>query len=315
MDGFLNIIRYIRRMNQSRRTFLKNSALAVAAAGLIPDGVFAAPTKKRVLGIQLYSVRDDMKNDPSGTLRKLADMGYKFVEHANYIDRKFYGYSAKDFKGLLDSMGLKMLSGHTRMDPKHWDNTKKDFTDEWKWTVEDAAIVGQQYVISPWLDESLRKTYDDLLRYMDVFNKCGELCKKSGMKFGYHNHDFEFSQVLNNKKVFDIILQQTDPELVAQQLDMGNLYNGGAVAIAVVMQYPGRFELMHVKDEIKATGGNEKYESTILGQGIVGTKQVTDLGKKSGGTRHFIIEQESYQGKTPLDCAKEDLAVMKKWGY
>ncbi|HVW59480.1 MAG TPA: TIM barrel protein [Puia sp.] len=302
-------------MNQSRRTFLKNSALAVAAAGLMPEGTFAAPPKQRILGIQLYSVRDDMKNDPSGTLRKLADMGYKYVEHANYIDRKFYGYGAKEFKGLLDGMGLKMLSGHTRMDPKHWDDAKKDFTDEWKWTVEDAAIAGQQYVISPWLDESRRKTYDDLLRYMDIFNKCGALCKKSGMKFGYHNHDFEFSQVLNNQKVFDIILKNTDPALVAQQLDMGNLYNGGAVAIAIVMQYPGRFELMHVKDEIKATSGNEKYESTILGQGIVGTKQVADLGKKSGGTHQFIIEQESYQGKTPLDCAKEDLAVMKKWGY
>jgi len=303
-------------MNQSRRTFLKNSALAAAAAGLMPGDIFAAPSwKKNILGIQLYTIRDDMKADPAGTLQKLAAMGYRYVEHANYIDRKFYGYGAKEFKSLLDGMGLKMLSGHTVMAPQHWDEGKKDFSDSWKWTVEDAAIVGQQYVISPWLDASLRKTYDDLLRYMDVFNKCGELCKKSGMKFGYHNHDFEFSTVLDNKKVFDVIMQHTDPELVAQQLDMGNLYNGGAVAIAIVMQYPGRFELMHVKDEIKATGGNEKYESTILGQGIVNTKQVTDLGKKSGGTRHFIIEQESYQGKAPLDCAKEDLAVMKKWGY
>jgi sugar phosphate isomerase/epimerase len=256
-----------------------------------------------------------MKNDPAGTLQKLAAMGYKYVEHANYIDRKFYGYGAKEFKSLLDGMGLKMLSGHTRMDPQHWDDSKKDFSDSWKWTVEDAAVAGQQYVISPWLDASLRKTYDDLLHYMDVFNKCGALCKKSGMKFGYHNHDFEFSTVLNNKKVFDIILQNTDPELVAQQLDIGNLYNGGAVAIAIVMQYPGRFELMHVKDEIKATSGSEKYESTILGQGIVNTKQVVDLGKRSGGTQQFIIEQESYQGKSPLDCAKEDLMVMKKWGY
>ena len=81
------------------------------------------------------------------------------------------------------------------------------------------------------------------------------------------------------------------------------------------MQYPGRFELMHVKDEIKASAGTEKYESTILGEGIVNTRQVTDLGKKSGGTRHFIIEQESYQGKSPLDCAKADLEIMKKWGY
>ena len=302
-------------MSHSRRTFLKNSALAIAATGILPATSFASFKKKRIVGIQLYSVREDMSKDPAGTLKKLAEMGYHYVEHANYIDRKFYGYNAKDFKGLLDSLGLKMLSGHTRLDPQHWDAGKKDFSDSWKHTVEDAAVAGQQYVISPSLDASLRKTYDDTLRYMDVFNKCGELCKKSGMKFGYHNHDFEFSTVLDNKKLFDIILQHTDPELVAQQLDMGNLYNGGAIAIAVVMQYPGRFELMHVKDEIKAASGTEKYESTVLGEGIVNTRQVVDLGKKSGGTHQFIIEQESYQGKTPLDCCKADLEVMKKWGY
>jgi sugar phosphate isomerase/epimerase len=313
-------------MHHSRRNFLKTGALAAAAATFLSEKLLAGTAarawddssalgKRRIMGIQLYTVRDDMKKDPAGTLKQLAAMGYRYVEHANYIDRKFYGYSAKDFKTLLDGAGLKMLSGHTVMRPEHWDAAKKDFTDAWKYTVDDAAIAGQKYVISPWLDESLRRTYDDMLRYMEVFNKSGELCKKSGMKFGYHNHDFEFSQVLDNKKVFDIILQNTDPELVAQQLDMGNLYNGGAIAIAVVMQYPGRFELMHVKDEIKATAGNEKYESTILGQGIVNTKQVIDLGKKSGGTHQFIIEQESYQGKTPLDCCKEDLEVMKKWGF
>lgn len=307
-------------MHHSRRTFLKNSAMAVAAASILPGTSFAEFKKKHFVGIQLYSVRDDMKKDPSGTLKLLAGMGYKYVEHANYIDRKFYGYSATEFKGLLDGLGLKMRSGHTVMKPEHWDASKKDFTDAWKWTVDDAATVGQKYVISPWLDESLRKTYDDTLRYMDVFNKSGELCKRSGMKFGYHNHDFEFSTVLDNKKLFDIILQNTDPALVAQQLDMGNLYNGGAVAIAIVMQYPGRFELMHVKDEIKSTAattstGTERYESTILGEGIVNTQQVTDLGKKSGGTHDFIIEQESYQGKAPIDCAKSDLEIMKKWGY
>jgi sugar phosphate isomerase/epimerase len=313
-------------MHHSRRNFLKKGALAAAATSFFSNAIFAAATEadrvagesgwnKKITGMQLYTVRDEMKKDPAATLKHLAEMGYRYVEHANYIDRKFYGYSAKEFKSLLDGLGLKMLSGHTVMKPEHWDTAKMDFTDAWKFTVLDAATVGQQYVISPWLDESLRKTYDDMLRYMDVFNKSGELCKKSGMKFGYHNHAFEFSQVLDNKKVFDIILQNTDPELVAQQLDMGNLYNGGAIAIAVVMQYPGRFELMHVKDEIKATSGDEKYESTILGQGIVNTRQVADLGRKSGGTHQFIIEQESYQGKAPLDCCKEDLAIMKKWGY
>jgi sugar phosphate isomerase/epimerase len=302
-------------MGYSRRTFLKNGALAITAAGILPVNSFAAFKKKELVGIQLYTVRDEMKKDPAGTLKQLAAMGYVYVEHANYIDHKFYGYAAKDFKSLLDGLGLKMISGHTRFGPGDWDEGKKDFSDSWKQTVEDAAIAGQQFVISPWLDESWRKTYDELLGYMDVFNKNGRLCKSHGMKFGYHNHDFEFSTVLNNKKVYDIILQHTDPALVAQQLDMGNLYNGGAVAAGIVLQYPGRFELMHVKDEIAAASGKEKYESTILGEGIVNTRQVCDLGRKSGGTRYFIIEQESYQGKLPLDCSKTDLEVMKKWGY
>ena len=304
-------------MGYSRRTFLKNSALAMAAANFLPGQSFAS-FKRETTGLQLYSVRDDMKTDPAGTLKKLAEMGYKYVEHANYVDHKFYGYTAKDFKSLLDSLNLKMISGHTRLGAADWVEGSKDFSDSWKKTVEDAAIAGQQFVVSPSLEEAQRKTYDDLLRFMDVFNRSGELCKKHGMKFGYHNHDFEFSSVLNNKKVYDIIMQNTDPALVVHQLDMGNLYNGGAIAIAVVMQYPGRYELMHVKDEIKSpatTPAKDKYESTILGEGIVNTKQVCDLGKKSGGTRYFIIEQESYQGKTPLDCAKADLDVMKKWGY
>jgi sugar phosphate isomerase/epimerase len=289
--------------------------MAATVAGILPGSAFAAPSRKNITGLQLYSVREDMGKDPAGTLKQLAAMGYKYVEHANYVDHKFYGYDAKAFKSLLDGLGLKMYSGHTRMDPKHWDAAKKDFTDEWKMTVADAATAGQQYVISPWLDQAARNSYDDILRFMDVFNKCGELCKRSGMKFGYHNHDFEFSAVLNNQKIFDIILKNTDPNLVAQQLDIGNLYNGGAIAIATVLQYPGRFELMHVKDEIKATSGTEKYESCLLGEGIVGTKQVIDQGRKSGGTHQFIIEQESYQGKAPLDCARIDLETMKKWGY
>ena len=300
-------------MGYTRRAFLQNSAMAVAAAGLLPGETFAS-YKREVLGLQLYSVRTDMNKDAAGTLKQLAAMGYKYVEHAGYGNGKFYGYEPKAFKALLDGLGLKMISGHSAMGAAAWDASKNDFSDAWKQTVADAATAGQQFVISPWLDESLRKSYDDVLRFMEVFNKCGELCKAHGMKFGYHNHDFEFNTVLNDQKLYDIILQHTDPALVAQQLDMGNLYDGGAIAIAIVMQYPGRFELMHVKDEIKATSGKEPYESTILGEGIVGTKQVCDQGRK-GGTRYFIIEQESYQGKAPLDCSKSDLEIMKKWGY
>jgi len=199
-----------------------------------------------------------------------------------------------------------------------WDDAKKDFTDKWKYTVEDAAVLEQEYVISPSLDDSYRKTYDGLKAFMEVFNKSGELCKKSGMKFGYHNHDFEFSQKLNDVKVYDIIMQNTDPSLVAQQLDIGNMYHAGGIALDIMKQYPGRFELMHVKDEIKTTGKGEMgggFESTILGTGIIPVKEIIDLGRKSGGTVHFIIEQESYQGKAPVDCIKQDFDIMKKWGY
>jgi sugar phosphate isomerase/epimerase len=302
-------------MKSSRRTFIKTGALAVAATAVLHQQVFAAAVVARMVGLQLYSVREDMLKDPLGSLKQLAGMGYVYLEHANYINRKFYGYSAADFKKVLDDLGLKMISGHTVMGPQHWDEAKKDFTDAWKYTLEDAAVLQQKYVISPSMEESMRNSYDNLMRYLNVFNKCGELCIKSGMKFGYHNHDFEFSQKLNNEKVFDIMMKNIDPNMVVIQLDIGNLYNGGAIALDVVKQYPGRFENLHVKDEIKSTGNESLYESCILGEGIISCKEVVDLAKNTGGTTCYIIEQESYQGKLPMECVKEDLAIMKKWGY
>lgn len=302
-------------MKTSRRTFVKTGALVTLATLVFPRSAFASPEKKGMVGLQLYSVRDDMMKDPVGSLTQLAKMGYIYVEHANYINRKFYGFSAPEFRKVLDGLGLKMISGHTVMTNQHWDDAKKDFSDSWKYTVEDAATLGQKWVISPFMDESMRKSYDDFKKYMDVFNKSGELCKKSGMKFGYHNHDFEFSQKLNNEKIFDIMMKSLNPDLVAMQLDIGNLYNGGAIALDVMSQYPGRFEIIHVKDEIEAREGKEKYISTILGEGIVNTKKLVDLATKKGGTKCYIIEQESYGDKTPMYCAKADLDIMKKWGY
>jgi sugar phosphate isomerase/epimerase len=302
-------------MKTSRRNFIRTTALAALGTALLPISSCNTSNKKRIVGVQLYSVRDDMMKDPLGTLTELAKMGYVYVEHANYIDRKLYGYTAPELRKILDGLGLKMISGHTVMGTQHWDDSRKDFSDSWKQTVEDAAVLGQKYVVSPWMDESMRNTYDDLKRYMGIFNKCGELCQKQGMKFGYHNHDFEFSQILNNEKVFDIMMNSINPELVVVQLDIGNLYNGGAVALDVVNQYPGRFENVHVKDEIKAEAGNEEYVSTILGEGIVKAQQVVELLTEKGGTTCYIIEQESYQGKTPLECVKKDLEIMKSWGY
>jgi sugar phosphate isomerase/epimerase len=300
-----------------RRSFIKNTGFLAGAAALLPADVLNEGKKKRLLGLQLYSVREDMKKNPFQTLQQLSAIGYKNVEHAGYANRKFYGYSPVEFKKLLADLGMKMPSGHTSLGAEHWDGTKKDFSDAWKQTVEDAAIAGQVYVISPWLDKSIYATSDSLKSFMEVFNKCGELCKKSGMRFGYHNHDFEFSVRLDNKTVYDIILENTNPALVIQQLDTGNLYHTGARAQEIILKYPGRFASMHVKDEIKSAQGEmgSQYESTVLGTGVVGMKEIVNLGRTTGGTLHFIIEQESYQGKDPVACMKENYTIMKNWGF
>jgi sugar phosphate isomerase/epimerase len=301
-------------MKTSRRSFIQNSAILIAGSAVLPKLAFGAPKSDEIVGLQLYSIRDDMQKDPLATLKLVAMLGYKYVEHANYIDRKFYGFTATEFKKVLDDLGLKMPSGHTVMGKDHWDPVKKDFTSAWKYTVEDAAYMGQKYVISPWMDESMRKTYDDLMVYLDVFDKCGDLCRKSGMKFGYHNHWAEFTEQLNGMNLFDIMMQKLDVNKVVMQLDIGNMYIGGAKALDVIGKYPGKFELIHVKDEIPSTN-QEKWESAILGKGVIPVKEVLDICRKTGGTKVYIVEQEAYQGKEPLACVREDLQIMKGWGY
>ena len=307
-------------MKNNRRKFIKTATLAIIGASLKPNFLLSNTNlnidTNRLIGIQLYSVRDDMAKNPLSTLTALSKMGYQYVEHANYINRKFYGWTATEFKKVLNDLGLKIPSGHTVMAAKHWDNSSKDFTKEWKYTIEDAAILGQSYVISPSIDDKLRSSYNGLMLQLDVFNKSGELCKASGMKFGYHNHDFEFKEKLNSSLLYDLILQHTDKDLVIHQLDIGNMYGAGGRAAQWISKYPGRFQSLHIKDEIKAEKGemNDGYESTLLGAGVVDPKSIALLAKKIGGSLHFIIEQESYQGITPLECAKKDLEIINTWG-
>ncbi len=305
-------------MNTSRRKLIINRSDALAGTAILPSFVLSAGRmKEHILGIQLYTVRDDMEKDPAGTIEKLKDMGYTHVEHAGYDNRMFYGYSVEDTKAFLDDTGIAMLSGHSFLGAKQWDKSKNDFTDAWKYTIEDAAAVGMKYVISPGLDESLCTNMDDFKWYMDLFNKTGELCKKSGITFAYHNESYEFNHKLDNTVLYDLVLTLTDQKIVAQQIDIGNMYEPGGRPMYYLKRYPGRFTLMHVKDEIKKTPGGQNdsvYESAVLGTGVVNVKEVVDFAMNSG-TTDFIIEQESYQGKTPLDCAAEDLKIMKGWGY
>lgn len=288
--------------------------MAVAAISM-PRTILANTPAAKIVALQLYSVRDEMKADPLGTLKQVAAMGYVYLEHASYVDRKFYGYSASEFKKILSDLGLKMISGHTVFGMQHWDDKNNTFTKEWMDTIEDAAILEQEFVISPWMDENMRNSHDALKKYLDIFNECGALCLRARMKFGYHNHDFEFMQEYNGQKIFDIMMEKIDPKMVVIQLDIGNIVNGGANAFDVIKKYPGRFENIHVKDEIKVPGNESAYESCLLGQGVIRCQEIVDLATKIGGTNCYIIEQESYQGKKPLDCARENLSTMKEWGY
>ena len=303
-------------MTISRRKFIKNSSLTLAGISFLPS-VFTNKTGKDVLGVQLYSVRDDMKKDPAGTLKKLATMGYKYVEHAGYHDGKFYGYAIPEFKKLLKENNLKMESGHSPLTGKQWNKTANDFTDEWKQTITDAAAVGMKYLISPGVDESLCKTKDDFMHYMDMFNKTGELCKKAGIHFAFHNESYEFNHSVNGSVLYDLILQTVDKNLVGQQMDIGNMWEPGGRPLHYLKKYPGRFLLMHVKNELKretAGANGNLYENTLLSKGVIPVKEVIDYARKTG-TKYFIIEQEEYQDKTALECARLDLEAMKGWAF
>ena len=301
-------------MKTSRRAFLKSGAMIALGTAILPGSAFVFAAQKGIVGLQLYSVRDDMKNDPKGSLKKLADMGYKVVEHAGYDNRKFYGFVPAEFKKILEDLGLKMYSGHVAFGMQDWDASKKDFTDTWKQTVEDAAFMGQKFVLTPELAENAQKDYDALLKVIDLWNKCGELCQKYGMKFGYHD-DFNGNTVLHDMKLYDIIMKYSDPKLTIQQFDIANLYNAaGTDPKDVIKEYPERFVSLHVKDVLKEKNKENSHDSTILGKGVLDVKDVLSLAIKNGAWL-LIIEQEAYQNESPMDCVKDDLAAMKKWGY
>ena len=300
-------------MQTSRRKFLINSAVLAAGTALLPNHLFSSPIKEiERIGLQLYTVRDAMHADPTGTLKQLATIGYKHLEHAGYSDSKFYGLSVKDFKKVLDDNFLNMTSGHVVLQQKHWDAAKNDFTDEWKRTLDDALDIHQKYLISPGLDDNLKHDFNAFKAFMDVFNKCGELCKSKGLVFGYHNHGFEFTTMFGSDRMYDLILANTDPALVTQQLDIGNMYSAGAMPMDYIKKYPHRIELMHVKDVIKKDDG--KYENTLLGKGLLPLKEILKTARKTG-TSQFIIEQEDYQGMDPVASTVIDLKVMQGLGY
>ncbi len=293
-------------MDNSRRSFIKNSSIALAGAALLPHHYIALQKEKEKLAIQLYGVDKAMHEDAAHTLKVLKDAGYQYIEHADYTARRFYNYTPADFRKLVADCGLILLSGHAVLKLQHWDKSAECFTPEWHHTIEDAATAGQQFLISPWLDHSLWNDETALKRFMDVFNRSGELCKKAGLQFGYHNHDFEFTHTFNSSRLYDVMLQNTDPELVAQQLDIGNMYSEDFAVTDLFAQYPGRFQLLHVKNITATNERHQRYKSAPIRDGILDVQTIVNKARQQGGTTCFIIEQDNDSALESLECARQN---------
>ncbi len=285
---------------QSRRDFLKTGALAAAGFSLLSNELFAGSKKPvvRNIGVQLWSVKDDMMKDAKGTLEKVAKMGYKQVEGFGYSEGKFFGVPTDEFTKLLAGNGLKMPSAHLGMSSK--DYTNGGMSDAFKKGVEDAKKVGQKYVICPYMvDEDRSKG-----KFMaEMFNKAGEHCKAMGVKFGYHNHDFEFKEY-DGVTMYKTLLDNTDKGLVTFEMDLYWVKYAKQNPVEWFKNYQGRFTHFHVKDHDPI-----KNVSVEVGEGDINFQEI--FNSKLSGAKYFIVELEAYK-RTPLEGIEISLNNLKK---
>jgi len=249
--------------------------------------------------IQLYSVRDEIPHDVKGTLEKLAKIGCAGIEAANYSDGKLYGLTPEEFKKDVEATGMTVLSSHigkslnANIEQTNWDEI-------WKWW--DTAIAahkaaGMRYIVTPSMPSNL-KTLKDLKSYCDYFNKIGEKCNAAGIRFGYHNHSYEYVEI-EGKRMYDFMLENTDPTKVFFEMDVFWTIMGGQSPVDYFNKYPGRFELLHIKDNKE------------LGQsGMVGFDAIFNNLDKAG-TKEIVVEVEQYN-YTPIESIKRSLDYLKK---
>ena len=237
-------------------------------------------------GIQLYTLRDQMSNDPVGTLKKVSSIGYKEVESAGY-NGKYYGFSASEFRDLLNENGLKTPSGHY-LTGNHAPDQKGTLINGWEQAVEDAAEVGQEYMVLAYLFDNERGSLDDYKKLTALINKSAEVCRNSGIQFCYHNHAFEFES-LEGAVPYDILLKETDPDLVKMELDLFWTAKANVDPVKLFKESPGRYPLWHVKDMDQAG------EFAAVGTGTIDFQRIFDH-REDSGLKHFFVEQDQIKG-------------------
>jgi sugar phosphate isomerase/epimerase len=283
----------------TRRDFIKQSSLFTAGFLINKEEWFKEPKK---IGLQLYTLRNEMGKDAKGTLAKVAAQGYKTVETFGYGNGKWFGMNATELLATLKANGLTTPSGHTFPASIFLQN---GWEDKWKAAVEDAKKINQQFIVIPWLEEQYRNSADNYKKIAASLNKAGEVCKKTGIKLAYHNHDFEFATV-EGQTGFDIFLKETDPKLVFFELDIYWATKAGKDPIAMFTKYPGRFAMWHVKDMDKTP----KKFFTEVGNGVIDYKKIFKYANTSG-MKYFFVEQDVCPGP-PLESTAKSIAYLKK---
>ncbi|MES1221469.1 MAG: TIM barrel protein [Bacteroidota bacterium] len=289
-------------MNNNRRDFLKKGGSLAAGLALAPiagklmmnENEIESAKKLKTFGLQLYSLRDVLPKYPKEILKQVAEFGYKQLEGYEGAKGMFWGMSNIEFKKYMDDLGMNFVSSHCE--------TNKDFEKK----VADAASIGMKYIIYPY--EGPNKTMDDYKKLTDDFNKKGEICKKNGIRFAFHNHDFSF-RAINGVFPQDVLMQNTDPSLVDFEMDMYWVVTAGQDPVAWLKKYPNRFPFVHVKD--RTIGATATADTCILGQGSINYHSILKEARKLG-VKYYIVEQEKYANTTPIDSAKADAEYMKK---
>lgn len=265
-------------MIKTRREFIKQASMAASATVLLPSCITSSD--KKVLpkiGVQLYTVRNEMDADALGTLKKVAAIGYKKVEAASYVDGKGYGYSAPELKSILGDLDLQMVSGHAGLDV---------FRNQFDQYLDFMAEVGQEYAVLPWLPANDRGAIDQFKEYAALLNVSAEKAQKMGLKVCYHNHDFEFLPI-DGQLPMDILLTETDPNLVQFELDLYWISKVNLKPIDFFEQNEGRVPLWHVKD----MANTPEKEFAEVGTGTIDFPSI--FAKKDvSGMKHFFVEQD-----------------------
>jgi sugar phosphate isomerase/epimerase len=231
-------------------------------------------------------------------------MGYKEVEGFGYKEGKMFNLPIQDYAKLLKDNGIATPSCHYDLNLKIWNSATKSLTDDTKKAIDDMASIGQRYVINPWMDEPDRPK---IAEFIPIFNAAAEYCRKAGVKFGYHNHGFEFDQkAADGRLLIEWLLHEIDPKLMTMEMDLYWVTFAKNNPLDWFRLYPGRWELCHVKD-LAAT---EKRETIEVGDGVI---DFSPIFKQSAlaGLKYYIIELEHYR-TTSMEGVKKARAGFLK---